>query len=64
MGSTQNKSKIKPAKPGNLLSYTGIVEFDNLFDLCEIHLKEINECRIELDLRTTEFIEALGAQAQ
>lgn len=64
MGCIGSKSAIKAQMPGQKLLNTGIPEFDKLFHKCEDPIKLIQECRAELDLRTTDFVKCLGAQRQ
>ena len=62
MGCVKGKSQIQAPKPGQILLYTGISEFDKVYDQCEKPLKELLEFRTELDIRTTDFIKSLGAE--
>lgn len=54
-------SKIPSPYPGQLLKLTGIVEFDEVYEELEESIKEIEYCRIEIDLRFTDYIYSLGA---
>ena len=62
MGCMKSKSQIQAPRPGQILLYTGISDFDKVYDQCEKPLKELMEYRTELDIRTTDFIKSLGAE--
>jgi hypothetical protein len=56
------KSKIPPPKPGQILMFVGEKDFDDYYASLENSIKIIEQQRVELDLRTTDLIVALGAE--
>lgn len=56
------KSKIPAPKPGQVLMFVGEKDFDDYYASLENSIKIIEQQRVELDLRTTDLIVALGAE--